>query len=67
MPPPYPPARVALVTGVAVHLEVTQAASVDEALATVERELGPIEILVNNAGWDEFRPFLDTDEPFWDG
>jgi 2-hydroxycyclohexanecarboxyl-CoA dehydrogenase len=21
---------------------------------------------VNNAGWDELRPFLDTDEPFWD-
>ncbi len=23
-------------------------------------------MLVNNAGWDEFRPFLDTDEAFWD-
>ena len=27
--------------------------------------LGPIEILVNNAGWDELRPFVDTDEEFW--
>ena len=25
-----------------------------------------ITILVNNAGWDEFRPFLETDETFWD-
>ena len=32
----------------------------------VEDALGPIEILVNNAGWDEMRPFVETDEPFWD-
>jgi 2-hydroxycyclohexanecarboxyl-CoA dehydrogenase len=32
----------------------------------VERELGPVEVLVNNAGWDEFHPFLETDEEFWD-
>jgi 2-hydroxycyclohexanecarboxyl-CoA dehydrogenase len=23
-------------------------------------------VLVNNAGWDELVPFLETDEPFWD-
>ena len=23
-------------------------------------------MLVNNAGWDELHPFLETDEPFWD-
>ena len=34
--------------------------------AQVEKQLGPIEILVNNAGWDEMRPFVETDEPFWD-
>lgn len=54
------------VDGVAVHLDVTDTASVNDAVALVERELGPIEILVNNAGWDEFREFLDTDEKFWD-
>ena len=37
-------------------------AAVEESRA----ELGPIEILVNNAGWDELIPFLETDEPFWD-
>src|SRR5439155_26770544 len=26
----------------------------------------PVEVLVNSAGWDELRPFLETDEPFWD-
>ena len=28
-------------------------------------ELGPVEVLVNNAGGDELRPFLETDEAFW--
>jgi 2-hydroxycyclohexanecarboxyl-CoA dehydrogenase len=52
--------------GLAVRLDITDSASVDEAFGTVERELGPVEILVNNAGWDEFHPFLETDEAFWD-
>ena len=38
----------------------------DEAITRSERELGPIEILVNTAGWDEFHTFLDTGEEFWD-
>jgi 2-hydroxycyclohexanecarboxyl-CoA dehydrogenase len=50
----------------AVRLDVTDSGSVESAVGTVERELGPIEILVNTAGWDEFHPFLDTDEAFWD-
>jgi 2-hydroxycyclohexanecarboxyl-CoA dehydrogenase len=54
------------VAGLAVELDVTDRAAVDAAIETVERELGPIEILVNNAGWDEFRPFLETEEEFWD-
>ncbi len=52
--------------GLAVHLDVTDSASVDEAVKQAERELGPINILINNAGWDEFRPFIETDEAFWD-
>ena len=31
----------------------------------VEHRLGPVDVLVNCAGWDEFRSFLDTDEEFW--
>ena len=50
----------------AVRLDVTDSASVDEAVARAERELGPVEILVNTAGWDEFHPFVETDEAFWD-
>ncbi len=51
---------------IGVPLDVTRTSSVEDCLARVEGELGPIQILVNNAGWDELRPFLDTDEELWD-
>jgi 2-hydroxycyclohexanecarboxyl-CoA dehydrogenase len=54
------------VGGLGVALDVTATGSVDAAVGLVEERLGPIGVLVNNAGWDEFRPFLDTDEAFWD-
>jgi 2-hydroxycyclohexanecarboxyl-CoA dehydrogenase len=50
----------------ALQLDVTDSGSVREAVARATRELGPVDVLVNNAGWDEFRPFTETDEPFWD-
>lgn len=50
---------------IAIELDVTKSDSVQAAHRQAAAELGPIEILVNNAGWDEFRPFLETDEPFW--
>jgi 2-hydroxycyclohexanecarboxyl-CoA dehydrogenase len=51
---------------VAVEVDVTDVASVADAAAAAQQELGPVEILVNAAGWDELRPFLDTKEEFWD-
>jgi len=50
----------------AVELDVTDAGSVAGAVARATAELGPLEILVNNAGWDELRPFTETDERFWE-
>jgi 2-hydroxycyclohexanecarboxyl-CoA dehydrogenase len=50
----------------AVELDVTDSASVAAAVEQTLDQLGPVEVLVNNAGWDELRPFLETDEPFWD-
>jgi 2-hydroxycyclohexanecarboxyl-CoA dehydrogenase len=49
-----------------VRLDVTNSDSVEAAITRVERELGPIDILVNVAGWDEFHLFLESDEDFWD-
>jgi 2-hydroxycyclohexanecarboxyl-CoA dehydrogenase len=51
---------------VAIELDVTDSASVARAVEETLDLLGPVEVLVNNAGWDEMRPFLETDEPFWD-
>ena len=51
---------------VAVQADVTDTASVQAAVKTVTAELGPVEVAVNNAGWDDFMPFLDTTEEFWD-
>jgi 2-hydroxycyclohexanecarboxyl-CoA dehydrogenase len=50
---------------IAVALDVTSSESVRSAFASVEEQLGPIEILVNNAGWDDLKPFIQTDESFW--
>lgn len=47
-------------------LDVTDTASVAVAVADVQTRLGEVEILVNNAGWDELRPFVQTDEAFWE-
>jgi 2-hydroxycyclohexanecarboxyl-CoA dehydrogenase len=54
------------VGGFPVRLDVTDTASVDAGVTAAEEALGPIGILVNGAGWDELRPFLETEERFWD-
>jgi 2-hydroxycyclohexanecarboxyl-CoA dehydrogenase len=46
--------------------DVTAPEAMRAAVATIEGALGPIGILVNNAGWDEFHFFADTDPTFWD-
>jgi 2-hydroxycyclohexanecarboxyl-CoA dehydrogenase len=53
-------------SAVAVELDVTDPVSVQGGVEMAESSLGPLEILVNNAGWDELRPFIDTDEAFWE-
>lgn len=46
-------------------LDVADSASVAAAVARTVKELGPVDALVNNAGWDEIKPFIATDEAFW--
>ena len=50
--------------GLAVEMDVTCADSVNAAAATIKEQIGEPTILVNNAGWDNLMPFLDTDEDF---
>ncbi len=53
-------------TAIAVHMDVADSDAVQAGILQVLDELGPPEILVNCAGWDELMPFLSTDEDFWD-
>lgn len=50
----------------AVECDITDRASVDAAVSTTEAKLGPIEVLVNNAGWDVFQPFVETAPAEWE-
>lgn len=52
--------------GLGVAMDITDSDSVHQGILQIADELGPIEILVNCAGWDELKPFLDSDEDFWD-
>ena len=50
----------------AIRCDITDRGSVDAAVAAAESRLGPIDALVNNAGWDVFRPFTKTEPAQWD-
>ncbi len=46
-------------------LDITDYQAVGEAVAAVSADFGPPAVLVNNAGYDRFMPFLDTDPQIW--
>ena len=50
----------------AIACDITDRASVDAAVAGATEKLGPIDVLVNNAGWDIFKPFTKTEPSQWD-
>lgn len=52
-------------TAAAYAVDITDYAAVTAAVKAVESDLGPIGILINNAGWDVFRPFVKTDPELW--
>ena len=53
------------VRGLAVRADLTGLGACREALGTAARELGGLEILVNNAGWTLTSGFLEEDEAYW--
>jgi 2-hydroxycyclohexanecarboxyl-CoA dehydrogenase len=54
------------VAGAAYELDVRSEDSIRAAVRAVESDLGPIDVLVNNAGYDEWGWFTDTDPALWD-
>lgn len=50
----------------AFAVDLTSQESVVAAVAAAEAQLGPTDILINNAGWDHAAPFLKTDKALWD-
>ena len=50
----------------ALVLDVTDERAVAQAIASIAAELGPVDVLVNNAGIAESAPFAKTDQALWD-
>jgi 2-hydroxycyclohexanecarboxyl-CoA dehydrogenase len=53
-------------SAIALRLDVTDAAGVRQAVEQAERLLGPVGVLVSNAGWDKPEPFVDSSEATWE-
>ena len=49
----------------AFEMDVSDSASVAAAIAEIERDLGPVRVLVNNAGIDVIEPFVESTEQTW--
>jgi len=51
---------------VAVEVDITQFDAVQAAIRRTKDALGPVSILVNNAGWERIEPFIDNPPELWD-
>lgn len=51
---------------IAQVVDITDYAAVTAAVAAFEQSAGPVDVLVNNAGWDKFAYFLETEPALWD-
>jgi 2-hydroxycyclohexanecarboxyl-CoA dehydrogenase len=51
---------------VGIRMDVSRGDEVRAGVADAERRLGPIDVLVNNAGWDKMEPFVQSSEETWD-
>lgn len=49
----------------AYKIDITDYDGVAQAVASFESVAGPVFGLVNNAGWDEAKPFIQTEPDFW--
>ncbi|MFJ7731812.1 SDR family NAD(P)-dependent oxidoreductase [Lysinibacillus sp. NPDC097231] len=51
---------------IAIYCDVTRLESVEEAVSKSIEQLGKIDVLVNNAGWDKIEPFLKSEPTTWE-
>lgn len=51
---------------IAVRVDVSKRSDVTAAVDEVHERLGPVSILVNNAGMSAFTPFMEIPEELWD-
>jgi 2-hydroxycyclohexanecarboxyl-CoA dehydrogenase len=58
--------RVAGGKSIALGADITNRAQVQVALAKLRAALGPVTVLVNNAGMAEFIPFEELTDALWD-
>jgi 2-hydroxycyclohexanecarboxyl-CoA dehydrogenase len=54
------------IKGFASGVDITDYDAVGTAIAQFEKDAGPTDVLVNNAGWDKFVNFVDTTPELWD-
>jgi 2-hydroxycyclohexanecarboxyl-CoA dehydrogenase len=59
-------ARGAGATATTYAIDITDYGAVTSAVDAFVGEAGRIDVLVNNAGWDKFAPFLETKPDLWD-
>ncbi len=52
-------------TALAVEMDIRDPGSVGAGLRSAREAYGEVDVLVNVAGWDELKPFVETDEEFW--
>lgn len=51
---------------IAQTVDISDYAAVVAAVAAFEQAAGPVHVLVNNAGWDKFAYFLETEPALWE-
>jgi len=52
-------------TALSFQVDIVDASAVAAAVASFETEVGPVEALINNAGWDVAGNFVESDPEIW--
>ena len=58
--------RAAAGEAAAIQVDISDFEAVQSAVRQAQERLGPVGILVNNAGWDRIEPFIQNAPALWD-